>query len=335
MLKSLASLRFVFAFLVFMHHINVLQDALGHAFFYALSGFILSYVYAERFAEQKISLSRFLKLRLSRLYPLYVLTLLTAIPLSLGFLASNAVQWALQFVANLFMLQSFIPNAEYYFAFNSLGWSISDLFFFYTLFPVLLWGFRKYTHRSICGVFSLFFILILSLMYIIPQELQHWFFYINPLLRLFDFALGMLLYQLLKKTSFGKFDSRFTWYEIGSLILLVIFYASAALFPKVLRYSVYYWLPMLAVIGVFAQQKGALSKLLSKPVLLFLGNLSFGFYLWHQLILRYARRVVNHFEITMADWQFYSLSFILILLVCYFSYRFFELPMKQKLRRHF
>lgn len=335
MLKSLSSLRFVFAFLVFIHHIDVLQDALGHSFFYALSGFILSYVYAERFAEKKISLSWFLKLRFSRLYPLYVLTLLTAIPLSLGFLASNAVQWALQFVANLFMLQSFIPNAEYYFAFNSLGWSISDLFFFYTLFPVLLWGFRKYTHRSICGVFSLFFLLILSLMCVIPQELQHWFFYISPLLRLFDFALGMLLYQLLNKASFGRFDSRFTWYEIGSLILLVIFYASAALFPKVLRYSVYYWLPMLAVIGVFAQQKGALSKLLSKPLFLILGNLSFGFYLWHQLILRYARRVVNHFEITIADWQFYSLSFMLILLVCYVSYRFFELPMKQKLRRHF
>ena len=70
MLKSLASLRFVFAFLVFLHHIDVLHDALGHAFFYALSGFILSYVYAERFAEQQISLSRFLKLRWSRLYPL-------------------------------------------------------------------------------------------------------------------------------------------------------------------------------------------------------------------------------------------------------------------------
>lgn len=335
MLKSLASLRFVFTFLVFLHHIDVLQDALGHAFFYALSGFILSYVYAERFAEQKISLSRFLKLRLSRLYPLYVLTLLAAIPLSLGLLASNAAQWTLQFVANLFMLQSFIPNAEYYFSFNSLGWSISDLFFFYTLFPVLLLGFRKYTHRIIYGVFALFFLFILSLMCIIPQELQHWFFYINPLLRLFDFALGMLLYQLLNKASFGRFDSRFTWYEIGSLILLVIFYASAALFPKVLRYSVYYWLPMLAVIGVFAQQKGALSKLLSKPLFLILGNLSFGFYLWHQLILRYARRVVNHFEITIVDWQFYSLSFMLILLVCYVSYRFFELPMKQKLRRHF
>ncbi|RXG29958.1 acyltransferase family protein [Leeuwenhoekiella marinoflava] len=333
MLKSLASLRFVFAFLVFLHHIKVLEDAIGHAFFYALSGFILSYVYAERITNKKISLSRFLKLRLSRLYPLYFLTLLAAIPLTLEVFAENSTQWWMSFLAAVFMLQSFIPDASYYFSFNSVAWSISDLFFFYFLFPVLLRCALKLSKTFLVLFFIASSGVILVFMITTPEYLKHWFFYINPFLRIFDFGLGILLYKLLRKDSFQVYKSVFTYYELAAIALLILFYVIAESFPKVVRYSVYYWLPMTLFIGVFAQQKGIFSRLLSNKVALFLGELSFGFYLWHQLILRYARRFVNHYEVVFPDWQFNTLSFIVILLVCMVSYQYFELPLKQKIRR--
>lgn len=333
MLKSLASLRFVFAFLVFLHHIKILEDAIGHAFFYALSGFILSYVYAERISANKISLGQFLKLRLSRLYPLYFLTLLVAIPLTLDVFFENTMQWWTSFLAAVLMLQSFIPNAFYYFSLNSVAWSISDLFFFYLLFPFLLRYALKLSKRSLLLFYSVSGLVILALMVVIPESLQHWFFYINPFLRVFDFGLGILLYKLLRKDSFQVYKSAFTYYELATIALLIFFYSAAEFFPKVVRYSVYYWLPITLFIGVFAQQKGAVSRLLYNRVALFLGELSFGFYLWHQLILRYARRFINHFDIALSDWQFNSLSFILILLVCVVSYQYFERPLKRKIRQ--
>ena len=333
MLKSLASLRFVFAFLVFLHHIKILEDAIGHAFFYALSGFILSYVYAERISTNKISLGQFLKLRLSRLYPLYFLTLLVAIPLTLEVFAKNTTEWWTSFSAAVLMLQSFIPDTSYYFSLNSVAWSISDLFFFYLLFPFLLRYALKLSKRYLFLFFSVSGLVILALMVVIPEYLQHWFFYINPFLRIFDFGLGILLYKLLRKDSFQVYKSVFTYYEFATIALLIFFYSAAEFFPKVVRYSVYYWLPMTLFIGVFAQQKGAISRLLSNRVALFLGELSFGFYLWHQLILRYTRRFVNHFEIALSEWQFNSLSFVLILLICVVSYQYFELPLKQRIRQ--
>ena len=333
MIKSLASLRFVFAFLVFLHHIKFLEDALGHAFFYALSGFILSYVYAERINANKISLGQFLKLRLSRLYPLYFLTLLAAIPLTLELVFENTLQWWSGFFATVLMLQSFIPDTFYYFSFNSVAWSISDLFFFYLFFPVLLRFPLKFSKAFLIQFFIASGIVVLLLMVVIPESLQHWFFYINPFLRIFDFGLGILLYNLLRKDSFQVYKPIFTYYELATIALLFLFYSTADFFPKVVRYSVYYWLPMTLFIGVFAQQKGAVSRLLSNRVALFLGELSFGFYLWHQLILRCARRFVNHLDIALSDWQFNSLSFILILLVCVVSYHYFERPLKQKIRQ--
>ena len=106
MIKSLASLRFVFAFLVFLHHIHVLEDAVGVAFFFMLSGFILTYVYSARFEMGEITQKHFLKLRVTRLYPLYVLSILASIPLTIGIFKENVIVWSARLGVDLAMLQS-------------------------------------------------------------------------------------------------------------------------------------------------------------------------------------------------------------------------------------
>ncbi|MGO4912021.1 acyltransferase family protein [Leeuwenhoekiella sp. W20_SRS_FM14] len=333
MIKSLASLRFVFAFMVFLHHIGILQDAIGHAFFYSLSGFILSYVYQERFVQQRFTRRAFLKLRFSRLYPLYMLTLLVAIPLTIDAFTVEPTEEVLKLVSSIFMLQSFIPVADYYFSFNGLAWSISDLFFFYMLFPILIKWIPKASAKALLGSSILVMLVIFGLMQIVPEAWQHWFFYVNPFLRLADFVLGMVLFQILKNVVFKKYEPKFTFYEIVACLLLIGFYWAAPLFPKVLRYSIYYWIPMTVFIGVFAVQKGYISRLLTNRVMLFLGELSFGFYLWHQLIIRYAYRFVNHYHLGINIWLLISLCFLIILVVSWFSYRYFEMPLKRKLRQ--
>ena len=50
------------------------------------------------------------------------------------------------------------------------------------------------------------------------------------------------------------------------------------------------------VIYVFAQQRGALSRVLSHPLLVFLGEISFALYLVHQLALRFMQQHVDHLD---------------------------------------
>lgn len=57
--------------------------------------------------------------------------------------------------------------------------------------------------------------------------------------------------------------------------------------PQVYRYSVYYWIPVSLLIGVFSMSSGPFARLLSHPRLVQLGEVSFAFYLLHQIVIRY------------------------------------------------
>ena len=332
MIKSLASLRFVFAFLVFLGHVHILKDAIGHAFFYNLSGFILSYVYYDRVIAREISCSRFIKLRLTRLYPLYILTLFLAIPLTLHELKIDPLVWFAKLLSTVFMVQSYIPDNNWYFSFNGLAWSISDLFFFYLMFPFIVRFFDKIKNSFLILGFLGVAIGIYVLMHVVPESYQLFVFYINPFFRIFDFGLGVFMFKLLRRFKLGSFQPSFTFFEILAIAVLVLFYSQAHNFPEVFRYSIYYWPPMFLFIAVYALQKGYISKLLSYKPFLFLGDLSFGFYLYHQLVLRYVNRINNKLDLISEQWIINSIAFAIILVVCYFSYHLFEMPVKNKWR---
>lgn len=79
--------------------------------------------------------------------------------------------------------------------------------------------------------------------------------------------------------------------EILSISVLIVFLFFHSLVPKVARYSYYYWLPMGFIIFIFAFQKGVISKFLSKKIFFYLGEISYGFYMFHGLVLAYFVRI--------------------------------------------
>ena len=230
------------------------------------------------------------------------------------------------------MVQSFLPPKDWFFSFNWLAWSISDLFFFYLMFPFIVKLFENIKNNLLIICFILVAFGIFGLMQIVPEKYQLFVFYINPFFRIFDFGLGILMFKILRYIKWGDFRPSFTFVEIFAIAVLVLFYEQSQYFPEVVRFSIYYWPPMFLFIAVFAMQKGHISKLLSMRWFLFLGDLSFGFYLYHQLVLRYANRINNKFDLISEQWIVNSVSFAIILVVCYFSYHLFEMPFKTKLR---
>lgn len=196
MLKSLTSLRFVFALMVLLSHCasidpffrkNIFQEGfVGVSFFFILSGFIISYSYKNKIEGHSVSKRTFWVGRIARIYPLHVFTLFVTIFLHRE-MWHNAVSWLGHFIPNLFLLQAFIPKAGYYYSFNSPSWSLCCEMLFYGLFPFLVKWFRS--AWWLVGTIALFGLAIVFGMGFTPEDetVVNTIWYVNPLVRLADF----------------------------------------------------------------------------------------------------------------------------------------------------
>ncbi len=110
--------------------------------FFVLSGFIFMHVYLKKITEYRISEKTFFILRLSRLYPLHIATLLLVAAVQYYRLFAGKGYFDCRyndlyhFLLNIFFLQAGFFNDG--FSFNHPSWSLSCevaayLFFFYTL----------------------------------------------------------------------------------------------------------------------------------------------------------------------------------------------------------
>lgn len=254
-LEALTSIRFFAAFFVLLSHLGFLKDSpydflyvedgfVGVTLFFILSGFILSYSYRERLIQGKVSYKKFWFSRIFRIYPLHFLTLLLAIPLSLNI--SNLIAS----IPNLFLFQSLIPIKSIYFSLNAPSWSISTEMFFYTVFPILILLNKNY-------ILQFFLILIFVQVVIINfnhnDNLEHALIYIHPFLRVSDFILGIMLFQLYSMYK-DKMQKYATLLQGVSVFILILFICLSNIVDinQSYKYSLYYLIPMSLVIIAFA-----------------------------------------------------------------------------------
>src|SRR2546425_5830231 len=147
-LSSLTGIRFYAALFVYVYHVdltipgvNALSGGslfsnaadVGVSFFFVLSGFILTYNYADVFRDgfSAANYTRFVWDRLTKIYPVHFLTLLLVLPIAI-FSPHLPLDWrAVPF--HLLLLQCFWPSATPAFSgyLNVPSWSISCEWFFY------------------------------------------------------------------------------------------------------------------------------------------------------------------------------------------------------------
>lgn len=339
MIKPLTSLRFLFALMVFTCHFcliditnpglkNVYDNVffegyLGVSFFFILSGFVLALNYKSKLTSNKITAKEFLVARIARIYPLHVVTLLLSIPLLNEMFMTDTFRTICKFFINLFLMQSFVPIMDVYFSFNVPSWSISDEFFFYLLFPLILGLFFRFKKSQSISLLILLIIPVSVAFF--PDNLEHRFFYINPFYRIADFVIGILLYNVYERRFLEKrFISKIsaTAFELIAVAIFVGFFYFHGRIPMGYRYSSYYWIPMALIIFVFSYQSGFLSKILSNRYLVLFGEISYSFYLLHFLIIRYT----NKYLPTDNEFVIISVAFCTAMVASYFSYRHIEQP---------
>lgn len=357
MIKPLTSLRFFFAIMIFAFHLDIIihesnsdilkwlhvsifkEGFIGVSFFFLLSGFILAYNYKESLLTKTQSRHSFFVARFARIYPLHILCFLFALPFGIDSI-SNTGDLIKNIILNITLTQSFSFNPETIFSFNSPSWSISNEMFFYILFPFLLYPITYLTKHRFRYISLLIFISIIPLLifYISKSECDFFdqLFYINPFMRIFDFILGILVFNLYENIKNKRYISsvNFTYLEIFSLAILLLFLLFSPHIPQGYRFSCYYWLPISLLILTFSFQKGVISSLLSHKKLIFLGEISFGFYMIHLLVIRYLYLIFDpYLKNNYIAGIMIIIALSLTLLFSVLSFKFYETPANKYLKK--
>lgn len=361
-IASLTGLRFVAAFAVFVHHManrfgvpqfRVALGALGVSFFFVLSGFILTYVYDGRL--KKDGIRRFYFTRFARIWPLHFVTLLMVL-----FLVG---QWFVGFdirvlLGNLLLIQSWIPDNNFTFSMNNVAWSISTEMFFYVMFPLLLLGGQRKFWFKFAGVA---FLIALAL-YLLqglernPTTASKFDFlciiHTNPLIRLFEFCLGMGTgFLFLNRKTDAKaintsVDSVFETMAIVAVAAVSVAFAyyrpdrlvqSASWGGYV--YSTWLTLGVNAfvfafAIFVFASRLGWWGRVLSCDTMVVLGESSFAFYMIHMIVIRLVTRY-DWLEAYIPNWSIVLCIFLVCVCASILLYKVVELPCKSALLKFY
>ncbi|MEA2784993.1 MAG: hypothetical protein QOF71_1097 [Candidatus Eremiobacteraeota bacterium] len=304
-LEPLTSLRFVAALLVFAYHAPLAQPfahdhALGQAgvgFFFLLSGFILTYTYSGTL-NSHASVVQFYVARFARVYPAYLVSIALALPAvamygSLAWDKSSPSVRVDALVAQVLAVQAWFPREEIYLGINSPAWSISVEAFFYALFPLLIGSLaRAFATSGARAVFAMAALtwVCAAAVFAIPHHADVWTTYIFPPVRLVDFVVGMLLGMAFLRGY--RLPGAATAWEIAAVCAIAAAVVAIPHVPAGLQYSLWplpFWAALIAIVAL---RGGAISRLLSRPAFVRLGEISYAFYLVHLSVLMIAEHIL-------------------------------------------
>jgi peptidoglycan/LPS O-acetylase OafA/YrhL len=353
-LDSLTGLRFFAALSVFVchssylalptfadHHANVVFHeianqfgGLGVAFFFVLSGFVLTW--SSRPGDR---LAGFYRRRFAKILPLYYLAGAAAVAVfwGTGMQVSDVVRYAT-------LTQVWVPNPKHNFTVLPPGWSLAVEAVFYLVFPFVIARFRTarprtaWTGLAVCvaGTFLLpilaYDVLPAGNIKLISEPsvtgFQLWFAYVFPIGRLFDFFAGMFAALLVTSGRFPRLS--LPWVLASFVPAYVVASYSPVLFgwraPLIVSC-------VLLIVAAAQRDIAGRPGALSSKSLVALGNASFAFYLCHYLVLYTLNIKVLHGPFgSGAMVAVYLVSALAIsLVIAGLLYRYVEMPLVRRL----
>jgi peptidoglycan/LPS O-acetylase OafA/YrhL len=360
-LPSLTGLRFWAAAMVFIFHIAVTfifanqaigygflffvsgMGSLGVSFFFVLSGFVLAWS-----LRKSDTVTRFWRRRFFKIVPNHVVTFAAALVLMT--LAGQFINMP-ETIFNLFLVQSWFPDWAYLETANGVSWTLSGELFFYLSFPLLIGlvsrirpGALWWTAGAIVAVIFALPSISLSLL---PSEpvwpwgpaswAQIWLVNILPASRLLEFILGIVMAQIVLRGKWFRFPLP------AALVLVVVGYAALLFVPVhfLYDYSAMMIIPIALLIPTVATADASNRKtIFSGRTTVFLGEISFAFYLVHMLVIRYSHFAfggsVTDNVLSGPQWSvpwaiaFTLGSFAVSVLLAWALYAFVERPMMRR-----
>ena len=299
-LPSLTGLRFVAAFAVFGFHIHaekmfadptaqyVLgsvfgQGATGVGFFFLLSGFVLTWS-----ARPGTPAGTVWRRRAAKIVPNHVVTWVIAVA---GLAISSHAVSLLSWVSGLFLLQAWVPAQDVYFGGNTPAWSLSCEAAFYLAFPLLLKVINRVRERALWPLaITLLAVIVLvpALVLPLPTGIAYWLTYVFPVTRALEFAVGMVMARIVRS---GQWIGLGLW---PATALSVLGYLVSGYLPYGFSFVAGTVVPLALLIpaAAVADLRGTPSPWRNR-VWVWLGEVSFAFYLVHELVIRYADKALH------------------------------------------
>jgi peptidoglycan/LPS O-acetylase OafA/YrhL len=265
----------------------------GVSFFFVLSGFILTYSHAQEYEEGKGQAAKFWVARLARIYPVYAVSMLAAAYLYRD--QFHPAFHAIAYIADLLMVQSWSMRMVLFF--NLPAWSLSAEAFFYLVFPFLLMRLRPRSTGSavaaIVGFWLLAMLVPLICLIVFPAESWRepwqattgagWLLLVRrlPLLALPEFLAGISLGWLQVRNPVGNRAA--AWLAGTGLVALIATLAAVDHLPFIMLNNGLLT-PVFGLLILGVCRPNWLSRPLSNPVLVLLGEASFAFYLIHLML---------------------------------------------------
>jgi peptidoglycan/LPS O-acetylase OafA/YrhL len=261
--------------------------AVGVSFFFVLSGFVLTWS-----ARPTDTAPAFWRRRFFRIYPNHWVCILVVLGLMLW---TGNTMARHDIPQTVLLVQAWNPSFMASIGLNGVSWTLADEALFYLCFPLLIWLVRKIRPARLwywagAVVVAVFLIPLFARLFpsqpLMPlgpkvSESASWFVERFPVTRMFEFVLGILLARIVSEQRWIRLPLWAAW------TAMVAGYAVAtntqgSLYGRVAVTII----PIGLLIAAAAQADiGGRGSFNSRPVLVWLGNISFAFYLLHDLVL--------------------------------------------------
>ena len=294
-IKALESLRGLAALTVALFHypsssfLYLEKGFYAVNFFFILSGFVISYNYANRINSLQ-DLIQFQIKRFYRLYPIHIFVLILILliqgikyfliqytELSYGSSAFGSRYTITDFFYNLLLIHS-IFNFSYWLSWNPASWSISTEFYTYIIFGLIFYLCKNYKF-IIIFIFVILFSPIFIDKYNYFTLINYNSFFNGVFFQcMFNFGNGCVIYFIFSRINFFFKDILNTLFLI--FIISIYYFFNEYFFQ-------YNFLIFSMIIFVFSKlhYSSFLYKLINTKPLVFLGTISYSFYMIHETII--------------------------------------------------
>ncbi len=266
----------------------------GVYLFIILSGFLMMYNYEDKFED--ISFKKvfvFVKNKIIKFYPLFIIALLIKTPATLlkYYYEFNGINFSffyntiVRLLSSVFLIQAYIPDPNFHFAFNGVSWFLDILILCYCFTPFFVKAINKNSQKKnliiMCIIIALQIVYQLIINKVVGDD--YWY-YIFPPYRLFDYLVGMILYKLIK----DKMNNECKHNIYSILEILLILSTVGFFYYDLFLKSIGVYLLAIFTIIIFIQNKGFISKKCNSVK--FINNvcaINLELFLLHQPIIRY------------------------------------------------
>lgn len=303
-------------------------------FFFVLSGFVFMHTYAQKIVNGQISFKEYAINRLSRLYPLHILTL---------FIVAGQVIWMqsrghsfiyqnndfFHFVLSALMIQSgWFGTMQ---VFNGPSWSIATELIVYILFFVTI---SKLKSRFRYNIAFLSFIYIgIAMLYRDKEFLILNSFTLRALLGFFVGTIACQFAPFIKSSSRASTTFQSTF--LGGAIVLIVLSHKFGFREFFGRFEIVFPMIVYPSIILFVIKNKLANYILSLSPFQILGNCSFSIYLWHYPVQTVLHSIYLKNGISAENPVAWFIFVPCVFAVAIPSYYFFEKPIQNKIREKF